>query len=352
MASNASEAGAGPAKESTSYLSPLYISVPESSWPIVYHPSYNISFAGLEKLHPFDSGKWGKIVGFLIEAGLLQQHQLVQPLEAQEADLLKVHTADYLNSLKWSANVARVTEVGLVAMLPNFIVQRKVLKPFRFHVGGTVLAAKLALDRGWAINIGGGFHHCCGYRGGGFCAYADITMAVKFLQRGYAGPQSQIQRAMIVDLDAHQGNGHERDFLGDKTVFILDAYNVQIYPGDNAAKPAISCSVDLTAGVGDNAYLDEVSKALEESLNGSFQPQLVLYNAGTDIMDGDPLGLMRITPNGIIKRDELVFRACRTRSIPVVMVTSGGYQRSNARVIADSILNLRDKGLIEGPTAG
>lgn len=93
-------------------------------------------------------------------------------------------------------------------------------------------AAKLALERGWSINIGGGFHHCSSARGGGFCAYADISLGIMFLRK-----MKLIKKAMIVDLDAHQGNGHERDFINmQKDVYILDVYNREIYPHDGYAK--------------------------------------------------------------------------------------------------------------------
>lgn len=92
----------------------------------------------------------------------------------------QVHSELYLNSLKSSSNVSIIIEVPPVALLPNCLVQQKVLQPFRKQVGGTILAAKLAKERGWAINVGGGFHHCCGDKGGGFCAYADISLCIHF----------------------------------------------------------------------------------------------------------------------------------------------------------------------------
>ena len=97
-------------------------------------------------------------------------------------------------------------------------------------------AAQLALVRGWAFNIGGGFHHCCAEMGGGFCAYADITLAVRFLFERTDIEGRVVSKAMIVDLDAHQGNGYARDFMGDDRVYILDVYNADIYPHDTYAK--------------------------------------------------------------------------------------------------------------------
>ncbi|CAN6243611.1 unnamed protein product, partial [Urochloa humidicola] len=145
----------------------LYLNdVPSSKAPVVYSPSYDISFNGIEKQHPFDSAKWGRVRSFLEDAGLLQSDGIVEPLEASEDDLLVVHSESYLNSLKSSEKVARIIEVPAVALLPNLLVQQKLLYPFRKQVGGSVLSAKLALERGWAINIGGGFHHCSAEEGG------------------------------------------------------------------------------------------------------------------------------------------------------------------------------------------
>ncbi|KAL8611213.1 Histone deacetylase 11 [Nucella lapillus] len=329
----------------------LYLDVVETKWPVVYCSEYNISFLGMEKLHPFDAGKWGNIINFLKDAGMVRDDTLVVPVEATEEDLLAVHTKRYLSSLKltsilegvneWSMTVAGITEIPPVALLPNFIVQRKVLRPFRYQTGGTILAGKLAMERGWAINVGGGFHHCSSDRGGGFCAYADITLSLRFLFERVEG----VARAMIVDLDAHQGNGHERDFMDDERVYIMDVYNRGIYPHDGFAKRAIKRRVELEHFTDDKEYLRLVRKHLEGALN-EFTPDVIVYNAGTDILDGDPLGNLAISAQGIIERDQIVFQKARARNIPVMMVTSGGYMRETARIIADSILNLRRVGLI------
>ncbi|XP_077846032.1 histone deacetylase 11 isoform X4 [Macaca mulatta] len=299
----------------------LYQHVPETRWPIVYSPRYNITFMGLEKLHPFDAGKWGKVINFLKEEKLLSDSMLVEAREASEEDLLVVHTRRYLNELK-----------------------RKVLRPLRTQTGGTIMPGSLALSStALCPSAGGGFHHCSSDRGGGFCAYADITLAIKFLFERVEG----ISRATIIDLDAHQGNGHERDFMDDKRVYIMDVYNRHIYPGDRFAKQAIRRKVELEWGTEDDEYLDKVERNIEKSLQEHL-PDVVVYNAGTDILEGDRLGGLSISPAGIVKRDELVFRMVRGRHVPILMVTSGGYQKRTARIIADSILNLFGLGLI-GP---
>ncbi|XVE97666.1 hypothetical protein REPUB_Repub03eG0038500 [Reevesia pubescens] len=309
--------------------------------PIIYSSYYDITFLGLEKLHPFDSSKWGRICRFLISEDYLDKNSIVEPLEASTDDLLVVHTEAYLNSLKNSVNVAMIAEIPPIAILPNWIVQRKVLYPFRMQVGGTIIAAKLAKERGWAINVGGGFHHCCSGRGGGFCAYADISLCIHF-----AFVMLNISRVMIIDLDAHQGNGHEIDFADDGRVYIMDMYNPEIYPFDMKARNYITQKVEVVTGTTTDQYLKELDKALQVA-RGKFAPELVVYNAGTDILDGDPLGGLKVSPDGVVQRDEKVFRFARERNIPLVMVTSGGYMKTSARVIADSIKNLSKKGLID-----
>ncbi|KAH7832934.1 hypothetical protein Vadar_001471 [Vaccinium darrowii] len=360
--------------------------------PLIYSPSYDISFPSIEKLHPFDTSKWGRICRFLVVDGVLDNKSIVEPQEATEDDLLvvaaaihqnccsfsfetaafnrflavvdmEVHSDSYLNSLKSSSTISIIMEVPPLALSPNDLLQQKVLHPFRKQVGGSVLAAKLAKERGWAINVGGGFHHCSGDKGGGFCFYADISLCIQ-----YAFVQLHISRVMIIDLDAHQGNGHEKDFSDDKRVYILDMYNPKIYPFDYEARRYISQKVEVPSGTATDEYLAKLDEALKVA-GCMFDPELVVYNAGTDILEGDPLGRndlafamlhpserlscyttiakANISPDGIARRDEKVFRFARETNAPLVMLTSGGYLKSSARVIADSIENLSKKGLID-----
>ncbi|XP_067000305.1 histone deacetylase 11 [Anabrus simplex] len=328
------------------YVTKLYFDIGPNQLPIIYRKEYNVHFVGLEKLHPFDASKWGHIFQYLKDALLIDENTVIKPNEASLDDLLLVHTVRYLKSLKWSWNVAMIAEIPPLAFIPNCMVQASYLKPMRFQTGGSILAGKLALERGWAINIGGGFHHCSKDRGGGFCPYADITLLIQFL---FQHEQRRVKLAMIVDLDAHQGNGHEHDFTDHQNVYILDIYNGGIYPRDKKAKRGIRRGVPLPHLTEDREYLHQVETNLEKALS-EFHPDIMVYNAGTDILDGDRLGLLAISPQGIIRRDELVFMKAHERRVPIVMLTSGGYLKQTARIIADSILNLFDKGLISGPT--
>lgn len=152
---------------------------------------------------------------------------------------------------------------------------------------------------------------------------------------------------MIIDLDVHQGNGHERDklsgFMGEKEdCYIVDAYNCWAYPRDKYAKQGIDCKLEYRSGCKGDEFIDLLKGGLKISFD-EFKPDIIFYNAGTDLMDGDPLGRCCIPESDVIKRDEMVFHEALSRNIPIVMVLSGGYQQSNARVIAESIENLQKK---------
>ncbi|GJP39895.1 hypothetical protein CLOM_g24222 [Closterium sp. NIES-68] len=309
--------------------------------PLVYSEEYNVRLFGVEKLHPFDSVKWSRIVHFLIHDGHIQPHQVVEPRAATNDDLLLVHSQEYLNSLRSSFNLAIIGELPPLALFPNFVLQHRVVRPFRYQVGGSVMAAKLAMERGAAVNVGGGLHHCSRHRGMGFCALADISAVVTFA-RAFLG----VKRVLIVDLDAHQGNGHETDLMGDVDVFIVDVYNAGIFPQDHEAKAAIRIAKELRSGTGTRHYLDVVAQALQEVSASVFRADLLVYNAGTDILANDPLGRLAVSAEGVQQRDEMVFQFAKDHSLPIVMLTSGGYQPNNARIVADSLANLSAKHLL------
>ena len=331
------------------------------SLPLVYSADYNIGFMGLESLHPFDSKKYGRIHDGLLGLGLISASSAYRPRPPNQRQLLTVHPASYLESLS-SASVARMVEVAPVAMLPFAIVRRHVLEPMLLATGGSMLAGELAMQQlqeadrqraagqqsssslAWAINLSGGYHHASAERGGGFCIYADISLTALHVHRRFPAACS---RVLIVDLDAHQGNGHETDcknglFKPPLELRVFDMFNASIYPHDIPARAGIRYSVPLASGTADAEYLSTLRTRLSAAMEDS-KPQLVIYNAGTDCLDGDPLGALRLSRRGVIERDEFVFSLCRDHRCAVVMLLSGGYQRVNAEVITESIANLRSR---------
>ena len=203
--------------------------------------------------------------------------------------------------------------------LPGWLLRMRLLEPMQCATLGSVEAACMAHIHGWAINLGGGFHHATHSSGGGFCIYPDITFITRYMEEWHG-----INRFMIVDLDAHQGNGHERDHQDKDKYHILDAYNHRIYPGDELAKEFISTDIDASRFNSDERYLRKVREELENAME-TFKPKFLIYNAGTDCMRGDPLGRLDISEQGIVDRDEMVFEIFLRRKVPVVMILSGGY---------------------------
>ncbi|HEB41574.1 MAG TPA: histone deacetylase [Candidatus Dependentiae bacterium] len=304
--------------------------------PIVYHEGYNIGFFGLENFHPFDSKKYRKIYKYLVENAGIHKNRFYAPKEVADEELRKVHSKEYLTKLRDSASAtfAWISEIPPVWLLPNFITREKALKPMRLATGGTVKATELARKHGWAINLSGGYHHAKRDEGSGFCAYADIPLAAhNVLEKN---PNAKI---MIVDLDAHQGNGHEAILGPDKRVTIFDVYNGTIYPQDHQVKRYIKFDYPVKSHIQDNAYLKIISEKLPEAID-TVNPDLIIYNAGTDIFEKDPLGQMGISKDGIKKRDEFVFNQALSKKIPIVMVLSGGYTKESGGIIGKSIENL------------
>ena len=299
--------------------------------PIIFHEKYDISFLGIENFHPFDSKKYGKVFKNLQKRLNLKKEQFYKPNELDPKDLELVHSKEYLKSLNYSKTIAQVAEVHPLKFLPNFILQRFVLTPMKYATSGTVLGASLALQYGWAINLSGGYHHAKSNSGEGFCFLADIPLAVYKLHE-----KNPILKVMVLDLDAHQGNGYESIFKDDKRIATFDVYNGEIYPHDVYAKQFIKYDYPVKSFIKDEEYLRLLKTELPKAIN-EFKPNLIIYNAGTDIFEKDPLGRMSVSSNGIIERDSFVFNIALKSQIPILMVLSGGYSKQSADIISDSI---------------
>jgi histone deacetylase 11 len=342
--------------------------------PIVFHPKYDISFFGIEKLHSFDSKKYGKVMDYLLKnIPNISIKNFQQPRQAiSKQDLLKVHTPKYLKSLKSSKVVAKIAEVPVLRILPNFLVKSRLLSPMRYATQGTVDAAQLALKTGVAINLGGGYHHAQSESGGGFCVYADIPLAMLKLRE-----QNPHLKIMYIDLDAHQGNGVESFFVdqNDRNTFIVDCYDQNNYPNERVIrnnKPyyipaygytvinkkilhenincdehkATFCRKGHSCQACNDAYLKALKATLKEVL-AEFQPDFIFYNAGTDCFEEDRIGGMALTKQGIIDRDQIMFEFAKELNAPICMTLSGGYSKKSADIIGSSIVNLYNKKLLK-----
>jgi len=299
-----------------------------------------MSMGGLEKLHSFDIRKYARIYMKLNTEGLLRPDDVFVPEAVSEAEILLVHTPKFLESLKDSPTVARYLEAPVVAAVPNALVDAAILNAFRYSTGGTILSGRLALKHGIAINLGGGYHHAKPDAGEGFCIYADMPIAIRVLQK-----DGLIRRAMVIDLDVHQGNGTAVCCEGDDSVFTFSMHQGDIYP---IPKESSNLDIELQSGTDDRKFL----KILRKNLGGAIaraRPDIVFLQAGCDTLKGDPLASLAMTREGIVQRDAMVIDECVKRNLPVVMVLGGGYSKQAWEVQYASIeRTLKKYGLTEG----
>ena len=315
------------------------VPMPTEKLPIVYSKDYNISFYGIQRLHPFDTEKYQKVAQHLGKSLNLSIQQFHEPHSISDEELLKVHSQAYLESLKQSSVIAGVAEMGILSKLPISILNKKLLKPIRKATAGTLIAGELAMQHGWSINLSGGYHHAKANKGEGFCFFADVNLVIEHLRE-----KKIIKSALIVDLDAHQGNGHESIHGPDSLVTIFDMYNGSIYPMEHHLKKYIDYDFPLKPYTGDIKYLNLLRNNLKKAITAT-QPDILIYVAGTDIYESDPLGSLSITKAGIIERDAIVFDYAAEFNVPIVMLLSGGYHKDSGQIIGESIESLLKKTL-------
>jgi len=192
----------------------------------------------------------------------------------------------------------------------------------RLASAGTLLAGRTALDQGLAGNLAGGTHHAFADHAEGFCVLNDVAIAIRKLQA-----EGAIERAAIIDLDVHQGNGTAAIFEADDEVFTFSMHGERNYP---LAKMRSNMDVPLKDGVGDAEYLDTLLRHLPTALDTA-NADIVFYLAGVDVAAGDRYGRLALTDNGIRQRDRCVIEAVRSRGAPLSIVLGGGYAPTRAR---------------------
>ena len=311
---------------------------------VVYHPRYNIDLLGLERLHPFDSRKYGRAWAVLrkeLGAELSKYHTSVdRPVSDQE--LLSVHSQEYLASLKNSRTIAMTLEMPMFQICPAWLLRWRVLQPMRWATRGSVLAARAALETGLAVNLSGGYHHAKPASGEGFCVFSDAALIVRQLLA--EGLMQKTERVAYIDLDAHQGNGVCHQFRSETNIFIFDMYNRDIYPRDDfEARERIDCNLPVSFNCIGSEYLRLLKSSLPpflDSLSKSGTIKLGIYNAGTDVFAGDKLGGLCLSEGDVLARDLFVMRELWERRIPAVILLSGGYSGQSFRLVASTVLEL------------
>lgn len=258
--------------------------------------------------HVFPVEKYALVHAALLAAGDVAAGATLAPSPPDRALLALAHTGAYLDDLE----ALRLTHRTERSELP---LSAPIVRAFSLGAAGTTLAAREALRRGAAVHVGGGLHHAHADHAEGFCYINDLAVAACALLH-----EGLVERAAVVDLDVHQGNGTAHIFAADPRVFTLSLHQERNYP---SPKERSDLDVGLDDGTGDEAYLAALAPALERVW--ASRPQVVLYQAGADPFHDDQLGGLALSFAGLEARDRLVLEGCAARGIPVVTTLGGGY---------------------------
>jgi len=268
--------------------------------------------------HRFPMAKYGRLRERL--AAELPQVRLGQALPASDGELALVHNPAYISAIEHGTlGAAAQREIG-------FPWSPAMAERARRSVGATIQACRdVMAGQGLAANLAGGTHHAYADKGSGFCVFNDAAVAARLMQAEYARQRrvGAVLRVAIIDLDVHQGNGTARIFATDESVFTLSLHGAKNFP---FRKEPSDLDLELPDGTGDAAYLEALERALQ-ALEQRFDPGLVIYLAGADPHEGDRLGRLKLTFDGLEARDRRVMDWAWQRRVPLVFTMAGGYGR-------------------------
>jgi len=285
---------------------------------LFFRPEYTCDVLEAGARHTFDVFRPQRIRDALVECGAARAEEFIAPTALDDADLLLVHTPEYLERIREPATLAR-----LLFLDPAHPWGERLLLPFLYASGGTLAAAlSAAATRGIGFNLGGGYHHAQPDKAEGFCPIADVAIAIRRLQRDRLAA-----RVLIVDLDYHHGNGNAEIFSTDESVFTfsIHANNWCWVTKRN------NLDLELPARTDDTHYLGALGAHLPATL-AAFRPDFVFYVAGSDPFTEDALGDFDLSEAGMLERDRFVTHAVRERGLPLAVVTAGGYGPSSWRI--------------------
>ena len=317
---------------------------------VVYSARYQIDIGP----HVFPTRKYALVHAVLLENGVIQPSDCVEPTAASWTDLALVHTSEYLDSMRDGTMSPEDTAQLQLPWSPEMV------EAFRLMTGGTIQAARIACgfnaeDRTQrpqstrsqefsavsassafhvVCHIGGGLHHAFPNHGEGFCPFNDVAVAARVLQA------QGIERIAIVDLDVHHGNGTAFTFESDPRVFTFSMHQQHNYP---MWKPRGSLDVGLADGTRDATFLSELERTLPAVM--AHAPQCVFYLAGADPYEDDQLGGLQLTKDGLRRRDRLVIDAVRRAGVPLVITLAGGYARRVEETVAIHVATIEEAAL-------
>ncbi|MFB6455069.1 histone deacetylase [Chitinophaga sp. Hz27] len=260
--------------------------------------------------HRFPMVKYELIPQQLLREGVITAEDIFTPEPVEEEVILLTHTREYWKKLRdQELSYREQRSIGFVQS--PLLTQREIT-----IAQGTIDISSHALENGLGFNVAGGTHHAFADKGEGFCLLNDIGVAANYLL-----DKQKISQALVIDLDVHQGNGTAAIFENNASVYTFSMHGAHNYPFH---KERSDWDVPLPDGITDGAYLQQLRTALPILVN-KVRPDIVYYLSGVDILETDKLGKLKITPDGCLERDRLVFDALKRHDIPVAVVMGGGY---------------------------
>ena len=280
--------------------------------PVVNHEDY---FAKIGDDHKFPINKFGELANYLTQKKIVNKFH--RPSACSFETLSYAHSKNYILDIKnKTLSKEGVKKIGFP--LVDSVVQRSLVA-----TGGTVLASKLAINYGIACNTAGGSHHASYDGGAGYCVFNDVAVASHYLlNRGLAN------KILIVDLDVHQGNGNSEIFKNNRSVFTFSMHSKTNYP---AKKSNSDLDVELEDNLEDDNYIKTLKHYLNELNQENFD--FIFYIAGVDIHFNDRLGKLKISDEGVRKRDEIVTENFFSKGIPLCGVLGGGYNKDFNKLV-------------------
>lgn len=287
---------------------------------IAYHDSYPHK---LKENHKFPMKKYSELAYRLVSQSIFAEQNFFYPDMLDESILHLTHESSYIVKAK-SLLLDKLEERRLGFPQSTELYERELR-----IAEGTVKGALLALENGLSFNIAGGTHHAFTNKGEGFCMFNDIAVSANYLLE-----KQMIVKALVIDLDVHQGNGTAQILSNNKQVFTLSVHGKNNYP---LKKEKSDLDIELEDLASDEEYLSVISKLIPELIE-SEKPDIVYYLAGADILESDKFGRLSVSIEGAKTRDEIVFRNCKESNIPVMCVMGGGYSK-DLEVILEAHLN-------------
>ena len=281
--------------------------------PIVYHPKYDIP---VPKIHSFVGSKFSDLFNNL-QRKYSSNLNTLTPSSANLENLRQSHHIDYINKVEQD----ELTKDYL--RLINLPWSERLRERSYLETEGTLLTAKQALETGLACHVGGGTHHAHFDHGFGFCVFNDLAYtAINLLN------QKLVKKVLILDLDVHQGDGTIDICQKYSSIFTCSIHSESNFPYE---KKQGWMDVSLASAIEDNEYLETLTKTLM-LIQDQITPDIVLYDAGVDVFTNDKLGNLKLSINGIKKRDKIVLDHFRNKNIPVATVIGGGYSKDHAEL--------------------